>query len=179
MPLTPAGAEYERMDRLRGQVQALRSGNRITILGALREIRAKSNVTILPELFDLLLDQEDEEIIFSISSLLNDLKVQEAAPLLAEAIENPVYQPIATILVAACWQNGLSYEKHIDTFTRVAIEGEFATALEAFTVLEEAAGKLEQGDRKRLSDMIRHGLPGADEQKQLLLRELIRVIETY
>jgi hypothetical protein len=61
----------------------------------------------------------------------------------------------------------------------VAIEGEFATAIEAFTVLEETAGKLEQEERKRLSEMIRHALSRADEQKKLLLRELIKVIETY
>lgn len=171
--------DNSKKDRLRGQVQALRSGNRITILDALKEIRTESSISILPDLFDLLVDQEDDEIIRGISSLLNDLKTQEAAGVLAEAIGNPEYQSITTLLGAACWQNGLSYGKFADTFAKVAIDGSFETAIEAFTVLEEAVGDLDQDERNRLSKMIKHGLREADEQKKLLLRELVKVIETY
>jgi hypothetical protein len=179
MQLVPAESGNSKKDHLRGQIRALRSGNRVTILDTLQEIRAESSTSILPELFNLLLEQEDEEILREISSLLNDLKIQEAAQILAEAIENPEYQPIITILLAACWQNGLSYGKYADTFARVAIRAEFAAAIEAFTVLEEAVGELEKEDRERLSVMIKHGLSEADEQKKLLLRELVKVIETY
>ena len=179
MQLVPAESGNSKKERLRDQVRALRSGNRVTILDTLKGIRAESSTSILTELFDLLLEQEDEEIIREVSSLLNDLKIQEAARILAEAIENPEYQSITTILVAACWQNGLSYGKYADTFARVAIQSGFATAIEAFTVLEEAVGELEKEERERLSVMIKHGLLKADEQKKLLLRELVKVIETY
>ena len=36
-----------------------------------------------------------------------------------------------------------------------------------------------QEERDRLSKMIKHGLLEADDQKKLLLRELVKVIETY
>jgi hypothetical protein len=179
MQLTTVDPDNSKKERLKRQIQALRSGNRITILDAMREIRTESSISILPELFDLLLDQEDEEIIREISSLLNDLKTKEAAQVLAVAIDNPAYKPITTLLVAACWQNGLSYGPYADSFARVAIEGSFETAIEAFTVLEEAVGELEQQERDRLSKMIKHGLLEADDQKKLLLRELVKVIETY
>jgi hypothetical protein len=179
MQLTPIDPDNSIKDRLRDQVQALRSGNRITILDALREIRTESSISILPDLFDLLVDQEDDEIIRGISSLLNDVKKQEAAEVLAEAIGNPAYQSIATILAAACWQNGLSYGKFAETFTKVAIDGSFETAIEAFTVLEAAVGDLDQEERDRLSKMIKYGILEANEQKKLLLRELVQVIETY
>ena len=179
MQLVPEYTENENKDRLRNQIIALRSGNRIAILDALREIRTQSNVSILPELFELLLDEENEEIIQGVTSLLNDLKVQDAAPVLTEAIANPEYHPIARILVAACWQNGLSYGKYADTFTRVAIEADFATSIEAFTVLEAAVGEIDRDQRNRLSEQIRNSLPAGDDQKRLLLRELIKVMETY
>jgi hypothetical protein len=164
---------------LRNQVLALRSGNRTAILEAIREIRHSGNISILPELFELLLDQEDNEIISGISSLLNDLKDQEAVQVLVEAIGNPDYQPITTRLVSACWQNGLSYGKYLDTFVNVAVHGKFETAIEAFTVIEEAIGDLDKEERNRFLLMVKHGLLKADEQKKMLLRELVKVIETY
>ncbi len=111
--------ETKPKDKLKGQISAIRSGNRTTVMDALKDIRGDSNIDILPELFELLLEQEDEEIMHEVSSLLNDLKLQEAAPVLAEALANPDYEPITRILASACWQNGLSYGKYAESFTNV------------------------------------------------------------
>ncbi len=166
-------------EKLKEQISALRSGNRTTIMDALKEIRYESNVDILPELFDLLLEQDDEQIIQELASLLNDLKLQEAAPVLAEALLNPGYESISRILAAACWQNGLSYGKYAEAFTSLIIETDLETAIELFTVLEEAVGDLEPGERSKLVLRIKHGMSGKDEHKKLLLRELVKSIESY
>jgi len=168
-----------RDNRLRHQLGALQSGNRSAILAALREIRHTGSVAVLPELFELLMDQEDQQIASEITGLLNDLKEQKAARVLVAAIDNPDYEQISSLLVAACWQNGLSYDQYTDTFVRMAIRGDYATAIEAFTVIEEAAGNLAQEERHRLAGMINDGLQAADEQKRILLKELIRVITMY
>jgi len=172
-------AEKNKKEQLKGQISAIRSGNRTSILDALKEIRQESNIAIIPELFDLLLEQENEEIIQEVSSLLNDLKIQEAAPILAEALQNPTYKPISRMLAAACWQNGLSYGKYANTFVSLTISADYETAIEAFTVLEEAVGDLEPEERQKLILTIKHGMSGAEEQKKLLLRELVKSIESY
>lgn len=171
--------EQEREYRLKQLVRALQSGNRSAILGALRETRYTGSVDILPELFELLMDQEDQQIAAEITGLLNDLKEQEAAGVLAEAIDNPDYAPISTVLVAACWQNGLSYEQYTDIFVRAAIRGDYTTAIEAFTVIEEEAGNLGQEQRHRLAGMLAIGMENVDDQKKILLKELVRVITLY
>ena len=160
-------------EKLKEQISALRSGNRTTIMDALKEIRKKSNVDILPELFDLLLEQDDEQIIQELASLLNDLKLQEAALL------NPGYESISRILAAACWQNGLSYGKYAEAFTSLIIKTDLETAIELFTLLEEAVGDLEPDERSKLVLSIKHGMSGNDEHKKLLLRELVKSIESY
>ncbi len=165
--------------KLKRQIDALRSGNRTSVMDTLREIRNESNIDILPELFNLLLEQDNEEIIREVSSLLNDLKLQEAAPILAEALENPAYEPITRILAAACWQNGLSYGKYTEAFTRLILKSDLETAIEAFTVLEEAVGELESEERTKLVLTIKHAMFESDEHKKLLLRELIKSIESY
>jgi hypothetical protein len=171
--------ENERQSRLQHQISSLRSGNRTAILATLGEIRVDGDVSILPELFDLLLDQEDEQVLLEIRTLLNDLKDQEAAPVLADAINQADYQGISQYLVAACWQNGLSYGKFLDQFVEAAIRGSYETAIEAFTVIEGAMGEVEEPQRERAIRFIRSHLPEMDDQKKILLHELVKVILSY
>ena len=166
-------------DKLRSQIQSLRSGNRSAILSTLKEFRVHGHISILPDLFDLLVEQENEEIVSEITSLLNDLKDQESAELISKAIANPDYLEVQTHLVAACWQNGLAYGKYIDTFVDVIITGEYSAAIEAFTVIEEAVGDLEPNRRERLVKKIKARLKEVDDQKKPLLVELVKVIEHY
>jgi hypothetical protein len=172
-------AENIQKEKLKNQISALRSGNKTAILVTLKEIRSEGDISIIPELFDLLMDQEDSQIIAETTTLLNDLKEQKAAPLLAEAINNPEYEGIVQILVAACWQNGLSYGAYLDQFVKVAIRADYATAIEAFTVIEGAIGEVEKDQRVHSIQTIQKHLPDADEQKQSLLRELVKVIASY
>ncbi len=158
---------------------ALRSGNRTAILATLQEIRREGDLAVLPALFDLLLEHEDEQVLLETRALLNDLKDPGAAEILAGAVGNRDYADIRAALVAACWQNGLSYGKHLEQFVDAALEGDYMTAMEAFTVIEEAVGEVDEGRRKKAADRIRAGLPEADQQKRILLEELVRVIDQY
>ena len=171
--------ENNQKSGLQAQIQSLRSGNRTAIIGTLKEIRSTGSVPVLPELFELLLNMEDDQIIAEITFLLNDLKDQEAAEVLAEAIGNPLYKTIWTTLVAACWQNGLSYGKYVDTFVDVAITGEYYTAIEAFTVIEEAIGEIEMEQRNRISNTLKTRMDEADDRKKPLLHELVKVVSGY
>lgn len=165
--------------KLRLQIASLRSSNKSAILGTLKELRSEGDVSVLPELFNLMLIQEDEGILDEIASLLNDLKDKEAAEVLAEAIANPEYEKIQTSLVAACWQNGLSYGKHLTTFVDVVVSGDYSTAIEAFTVIEEAVGDIKPEERTALVRSLKSKIKQVDEQKKALFVELVKVIETY
>jgi HEAT repeat protein len=177
--MTPSDNDRKKGESLKGQITRLRSGHRSSILEALKDIRMDSQPSILPEVFDLLVSQEDEEIRLEAATLLNDLKMAEAAPILAEAVGNAEYASIQKILVAACWQNGLSYGPYAEVFVKAALEGSYETCIEAYTVLEEAVGELDEHAREKLAASLRQGLVDAPEEKQLLLRELVRSIETY
>jgi hypothetical protein len=171
--------EEEKNDKEKAQIQSLRSGNHTVIIATLKDLRVHGKVSILPELFDLLAEQENEEIITQIASILNDLKEQEAAELLSHAVANPDYKEVQAYLVAACWQNGLSYAKYVDTFTEVILSGSYTAAIEAFTVIEEVTGDLEEKQRARVVNKLKTGILKSDDQKKALISELIKVIESY
>ena len=171
--------EQDKNSRLRLQIQSLRSGNHSAILATLQELRTQGNVSILPDLFELLLNQENELITSEITSMLNDLKDQDAVEMLIGAISNPEFRNIQAPLVAACWQNGLSYGKFTDVFVDVVITGEYEAAIEAFTVIEEAVGDLEQNQKDRMVKTLKSRLSDMDELKKPLLSELVKAIQTY
>ena len=165
--------------QLKEQIASLRSNNRSAILGTIKDLRSVGDVSVLPELFNLMLIQEDEEILGEISALLNDLKNKDAAEILAHAIGNPEYKQIQTSLVAACWQNGLSYSKYLPVFVSVVISGSYDAAIEAFTVIEEAVGELEPGEREQLVRSLKSKIDQIEDQKKTLFVELVKVIENY
>lgn len=165
--------------KLARQIEALRSGNRTVILSALKEVRTEGEVAVIPELFHLLLDQEDEQILLETRNILNDLKDPRAAGILAGAVNQKAYQEIRSTLVAACWQNGLSYGEYLETFVEAAIQGDYMTAIEAFTVIEGAIGEVEPARREKAIGRIRAHMPGVEAQKKILLDELVRVMINY
>lgn len=165
--------------KLKGQIQSLRSSNKNSILDTLKELRSEGNVSVLPELFQVMLVQEDEQVLEEIANLLNDLKDQEAADILAAAIANPEYKNIQHTLLAACWQNGLSYSKYLGIFAEVLISAEYEAAIEAFTVLEEAIGEVDAPVREKLVSRIKSSLDEVEEIKKPLLSELIKTILSY
>lgn len=165
--------------KLKEQIVSLRSNNRSAILGTIKDLRSVGDVSVLPELFNLMLIQEDEEILNEISALLNDLKNKDAAEILAQAISNPEYKQIQTSLVAACWQNGLSYSKYMPVFVNVVLSGSYGAAVEAFTVIEEAVGDLEPNEREKLVRSLKSKINQVEDQKKTLFVELVKVIENY
>lgn len=165
--------------KLARQFDALRSGNRTAILGALKELRMEGELAVLPELFELLLDQEDEQILADTRNILNDLKDPQAAAIIAGAINKNEYEEIRSVLVAACWQNGLSYGDYLEEFVKAALHGDYMTTIEAFTVIEGTIGEVDQSRREKAIETIRTQMAGADEQKKRLLSELVSVIASF
>lgn len=171
--------ESDHKPGLKKQIEAIRSNNKSAIMETLTDLRSGGHLSILPELMNLMLISEDEEIRSGITSLLNDLKEPEAAEILAKTIADPDFLDIQTILVAACWQNGLVYGKYISTFVDVVISGNYIAAIEAFTVIEEAIGEVEEKQRKKLITKLKASISEVDKEKQALMVELVKVIDNY
>ena len=122
METNQSKSQKERAETEKRQIGILRSGNSSAIIDTIQEIRNHGSVTILPELFDLLLISENKEIIKACSAVLNDLKNKESVRYLVAALENEKYNPIRHILVSACWQNDLDFHKDILLFADIFLK---------------------------------------------------------
>ena len=50
--------------------------------------------------------------------------------------------PFRRIVIASVWNANINGLSHLDTFVRIAIEGDFYEAVECLTVIEESEGEL-------------------------------------
>jgi len=162
-----------------GNIQSLRSGNSKVILETISKLRKRGSITILSEIFELMLITEDSEVKDACTNLLNDLKKVEIIPIMIEALSDKNYLAIRKYLVASCWQSGLDYHDHTEIFIDIAIDGDYANALEAFTVIEECIGQVEDNTRAAYVLKINKALENASQEKQPLLKELADMIDRF
>ncbi len=167
------------MEAKKKQVSILRSGNTAAIIDAVREVRNRGNSSILPEIFDLLLNSESEEVINACAALLNDLKQAESVDYMVSAIKEKKYKPIRNILVSACWQNGLNYHKDVQLFADILLNDSYTIAIEAFTVIENSIGAMDDIDVLQLRAKLKSGIASADDKKKALIIKLLSVIQNY
>ena len=81
------------------------------------------------------------------------------------------------MLVSSCWQSGLDYSDYVTDMARIFLEGDYATAIECMTVIEES---VKNSSRERKDEIIRileDSYPANTNEKFALTRELITILE--
>ena len=166
----------EQPDKLNRLKLAIKTANQELIDHALDEIKGKGDHTYITPLIELLHQNLPWEIREKIFLIFVDLKNEDSVDQLVNDLKVEKDLNILERLVAACWQNGLNFSKHLAYFVELVINEEFQIAFEAFTVVENMYGKIEGDTEVRLMDKITASLPDAEENKKHLLRGLLDII---
>jgi len=146
-------------------------------MAAIGKIRVSGSSLVLGEMIELLHDTRRPEIRKSVLNLLSELKDKESVKVLVAAIKNEKYSEQRAELVACCWQNGLTYNDYLPFFIDLVILEEFLVAFEAFTVIENMFGNIEEEVIDIEVIKINNALKNADEQKAYLLNGLLTIIK--
>ena len=154
----------------------LKSTDSEFVLETIDKVRGSGNNFILLEPIDLVHNTEHPEIKKSVLNLLSELKNQESVPSLIAAIKNEKYTNERKDLLACCWQNGLSYNEYLPVFIDLVIHEEFLIAFEAFTVIENICGRVEDEVIDAEKIKVNDALKNASEQKAYLLNGLLAII---
>jgi len=154
----------------------LKSTDSEVILETIGKVRESGNSFLIEEMIDLLHDTEDPAIKKSFFNLLSELKDKASTHVLIAAIKNEKYSRERAILIACCWQNGLSYNEYLPFFIDLVINEDFQIAFEAFTVIENMYGKMEEVVVNDEIKKVINALKDANEQKAYLLNGLLSII---
>lgn len=161
------------------QISQLRSGNSKTILDTLKRIRTKAKLSLIPEVFNLMLITEEDDILHACSGLLNDIKSKEVQPYIIEALKNPKFDKINGLLLSSCWQSGLDYHEHIELFTEIFISADYISAIEAFTVIEESVPQCSKQMVAKIVSKLKNNDMVLTPEKEALQNTLIEVVEDF
>ncbi len=159
----------------------LESEDRLVANKALNKLLRLSGINEMPRLFVVLSSTTDEKVSREINTWLANIKSKKAPVVFAQALVEPDFAGIRTQLVRACWETQLDFSPHILLFVHLLMTGDFSLALEAFSVIENTCLEYPLPS-DQVVDIIRQlnsSLPDQTEEKQRLVREMVRVLEPY
>jgi hypothetical protein len=133
----------------------------------------KGAIGLLTDLFDITNDLIIKDLI---RNFLNDIKEPEARSEIVTEMKKSFKHETICMLVSSCWQSGLDYSEYSVEFVNLFLYADYLTALECFTVIEEAATKLPVSKKNELIDLLENQRREFSADKGVLFRSLITTL---
>jgi hypothetical protein len=155
--------------------EVLYSSDFKSIEEALKILREKGNINILPDVFNIYKAYKGKDLGGKIYNFLSDIKCSQAVPLIINLIGNNEYRSIRQDLLQLCWQTRLDFSAYFEKFIDIFIKEDLTTAFEAFTVLEYMDIKNTEVLKKGISKL-EQSISDIDESKKELLVDLVNIL---
>ncbi len=81
------------------------------------------------------------------------------------------------MLISSCWQSGLDYSAYISDIAKIYVSGDYVTAIECLTVIEESISKLSDRGKDDLVKLLQQGPVNSAHEKRELTLELLTLLE--
>lgn len=164
--------------KLREFSAQLSSGDPLVVLNTIEILRNEDPflgaIKLLAEVYDR---TENSEIRSGISEFMNDMKESTARLEVIKEINKLYKQATIRMLVSSCWQSGLDYSPYAADFAVAFNKGDYPTAIECFTVIEEASQYLSMEERSHVISILMENEPVNSSEKSALVSELIKMLE--
>lgn len=156
-------------NRFNNIIKDLKSNDKEKILVAIKQLRSHGQKEAIPEVLELFIQTNDQEIKSQLTNLLFDLKSETAILPLFNAINSLKYKSIQPFLISIFWQSSLDASEHLNKLVRLAINGDFNVCLEVLTVIENFDSSFDEDNIMEAIYDIEEELTEADENKYKLL----------
>jgi hypothetical protein len=122
-------------------------------------------------------ENEDRSVRKIIEEFFNDLKDKSLRPEVMAEIRKPLNSATISMLISSCWQSGMDYSDYLEDIADVYLRGDYVTAIECMTVIEESVGNCTTEKKNGIIKTIEESpLSGLNEKSALTL-ELISILE--
>jgi predicted DNA-binding protein len=121
-------------------------------------------------------NNKDIELRKTIESFLNDLKDMSLREEIISEIRKNRENETKKMLVASCWQSGLDYSRFVHEFADIFITNDYQTALECFTVIEEAIPRMNRNEKENVIKILKKNSSIDSSEKKQLAEQLITVL---
>ena len=164
--------------KVKGLIEILNLDNNIVITEAIELLRQEKPFEEAIGLLTAYYDKtNDMQVRKSIAGFMNDLKDQLACIEVIKEIRKEWKPNTISMLISSCWQSGLNYSDFSIDLAKVFLQGDYVTAIECLTVIEESVQELSKEKRNEVIKLIEENpFPRTDEKSTLTL-ELITILE--
>jgi hypothetical protein len=164
-------------EKLANLYALLNKNNNILITQAIKLLREElpfeGAIGLLAAYYD---KTDDSSVRKSIEGFMNDLKDQSACVEVINEIKKQWKSDTVSMLVSSCWQSGLNYSDYSRDLTDVFLRGDYITAIECLTVIEESVEELTRRTRDDLIKIIEDAPLSPVPEKRPLALELISIL---
>ncbi len=131
-------------------------------------------IGLLTALFD---KTTDFSVRKSITGFMNDLKDQTACEEVIVEIRKDWKPDTISMLVSSCWQSGLNYSGYSQDLAKVFLKGDYVTAVECLTVIEESVHELSKSGKNELIKILTEAPSSPNDEKKALAFELLAILK--
>jgi hypothetical protein len=131
-------------------------------------------IALLTEFYD---KTDDFPIRKTIEGFMNDLKEQSVCEEVIREIRKQWKPDTISMLVSSCWQSGLNYSDYSLDLAKVFLVGDYVTAVECLTVIEESVNEMTKSVKDEILKMLDESPVSGVNEKDALLLELISILE--
>jgi hypothetical protein len=156
----------------------LNSDSNIAITEAIELLRRerpfKGAIGLLTAFYDR---TDDFSIRKTIEGFMNDLKEQSVCEEVIGEIRKKWKPDTISMLVSSCWQSGLNYSDYSPDLIRVFLAGDYVTAVECLTVIEESVNEMTRPEKDEIIKMLEESPVSGINEKDALMLELMSILE--
>lgn len=136
---------------------------------AIKKLRNDGHPNFIPLLLDVLSATENDAVFNAIINLLNDLKDQDAAAPLIEALNNEKYDAIKVFILQVFWQSRLNARPYLDEIVNIAIRSDYMVCLECLTIIESLKEIPSDEEIMAANTILKDAVADSKENRDLLL----------
>jgi len=160
-----------------GILKGLASSKTDKVIESIEKSRKDGDLKTLKAIIQTLKDTDEPDVEASIIAFLYDLKNEDCIPLLIEALYDEALKYYQNYLVAVFWQSALDGSAYLKDFVEVAVNGEYMTAVEALTVIENFDTAFDESELLECEAILSEAIEvEKDENKLALLTSMADVV---
>jgi hypothetical protein len=164
--------------KLRELSAVLSKHNKEQICEAIKSLRNEESCEGIIRLLVSYYDKAEEKMVLrTIEEFFNDLKDQAVRIEVVAELRKTWKTSTIDMLIASCWQSGLDYSDYLRDFAKIFLKGDYSTAIECMTVIEESNLNSSRERKDEIISLIMESPLSHLNDKADLAHELILILE--
>jgi hypothetical protein len=173
--------EKERVNKVKQLLLDVKTGKEDKISNAIKGLKVHGDQSVLAPLIEIWSRGISEKNEGEIVSFFNDLKSNDSVYPIMDALKNEGYQHIHTLLLSTVWNSQVDYTEYLVDFVAIAVKGDFMTALECLTIIENLECPFEEQQffeaQIELSEYA--SVQNKEPQKERIMSEIALLIKDF